>query len=76
MMAESLDNTNSVGPRFDTVLIANRGEIAARIQRACRELGLKTVAICSEADRQASYGETADSFLCIGPSNAPRSISA
>ncbi|MBY3208850.1 acetyl-CoA carboxylase biotin carboxylase subunit [Rhizobium laguerreae] len=59
--------------RFDTVLIANRGEIAARIQRACRELGLKTVAICSEADRQAPYGKTADSFLCIGPSTAAKS---
>lgn len=58
---------------FDTVLIANRGEIAARIQRACRELGLKTVSICSEADRQASYGETADSFICVGPANATRS---
>ncbi|MBY5705286.1 acetyl-CoA carboxylase biotin carboxylase subunit [Rhizobium leguminosarum] len=59
--------------RFDTVLIANRGEIAIRIQRACRELGLKTVAICSEADRQAPYGKTADSFLCIGPSTAAKS---
>ncbi|TAX85698.1 ATP-grasp domain-containing protein, partial (plasmid) [Rhizobium leguminosarum] len=59
--------------RFDTVLIANRGEIAARIQRACRELGLKTVAICSEADREAPYGKTADSFLCIGPSTAAKS---
>ncbi|MBY5356039.1 acetyl-CoA carboxylase biotin carboxylase subunit [Rhizobium leguminosarum] len=59
--------------RFDTVLIANRGEIAVRIQRACRELGLKTVAICSEADRQAPYGSTADSFLCIGPSSAAKS---
>lgn len=59
--------------RFDTVLIANRGEIALRIQRACRELGLKTVAICSEADREAPYGKTADSFLCIGPSTAAKS---
>ncbi|NEJ19435.1 acetyl-CoA carboxylase biotin carboxylase subunit [Rhizobium leguminosarum] len=59
--------------RFDTVLIANRGEIAVRIQRACRELGLKTVAICSEADREAPYGSTADSFLCIGPSTAAKS---
>ncbi|MBY5368203.1 acetyl-CoA carboxylase biotin carboxylase subunit [Rhizobium leguminosarum] len=59
--------------RFDTVLIANRGEIAVRIQRACREFGLKTVAICSEADREAPYGSTADSFLCIGPSSAAKS---
>ncbi|MBY5787348.1 acetyl-CoA carboxylase biotin carboxylase subunit [Rhizobium leguminosarum] len=63
----------SAAGRFDTVLIANRGEIAARIQRACRELGLKTVAICSEADRHAPYGKTADSFLCIGPSTAAKS---
>ncbi|MBY5588410.1 acetyl-CoA carboxylase biotin carboxylase subunit [Rhizobium leguminosarum] len=69
-MPETLEQ--SAG-RFDTVLIANRGEIAVRIQRACRELGLKTVAICSEADRQAPYGKTADSFLCIGPSTAAKS---
>lgn len=71
-MTEGL-NTTSDMPGFDTVLIANRGEIAARIQRACRELGLKTVAICSEADRQAPYGQTADTFLCVGPANAAKS---
>ncbi|TCA04688.1 acetyl-CoA carboxylase biotin carboxylase subunit [Rhizobium leguminosarum] len=70
-MPERLEQ--SAAGRFDTVLIANRGEIAARIQRACRELGLKTVAICSEADRHAPYGKTADSFLCIGPSTAAKS---
>ncbi|MDK4717526.1 acetyl-CoA carboxylase biotin carboxylase subunit [Rhizobium sp. CNPSo 4039] len=69
-MAEALEKACLSDRRFDTVLIANRGEIAARIQRACRELGLKTVAICSEADRQAPYGKTADTFLCIGPANA------
>ncbi len=52
---------------FDTVLIANRGEIALRIQRACRGLGLKTVAVHSEADRDASYVAQADHALCIGP---------
>jgi acetyl-CoA carboxylase biotin carboxylase subunit len=52
---------------FDTVLIANRGEIALRIQRACRGLGLKTVAVHSEADRDASYVAQADQALCIGP---------
>ncbi|SCY92941.1 Carbamoyl-phosphate synthase L chain, ATP binding domain [Rhizobium sp. NFACC06-2] len=67
------DGLNEKEPLFDTVLIANRGEIAARIQRACRELGLKTVAICSEADIQASHGETADTVLCIGPANATKS---
>ncbi len=59
--------------RFDTVLIANRGEIALRILRACRDLGLKTVVVCSQADRQASYGTLADTFLCIGPASAGKS---
>ncbi|WP_421566716.1 acetyl-CoA carboxylase biotin carboxylase subunit [Ochrobactrum sp. EDr1-4] len=54
--------------RFDTLLVANRGEIALRIQRACRTLGIKTVMICSEADRNAVYAQTADEFICIGPS--------
>ena len=52
---------------FDTVLIANRGEIALRIQRACRGLGLRTVAVHSEADRDATYVAQADQALCIGP---------
>jgi acetyl-CoA carboxylase biotin carboxylase subunit len=52
---------------FDTVLIANRGEIALRIQRACRGLGLKTVVVHSEADRDARYVAQADQALCIGP---------
>lgn len=72
-MPAASDKTMAEGLRFDTVLVANRGEIAARVQRACRDLGLKTVAICSEADREASYGATADSFLCIGPASAARS---
>jgi len=58
---------------FDTVLIANRGEIALRILRACKDLGLKTVMVCSQADRQASYGALADTFLCIGPASAGKS---
>jgi acetyl-CoA carboxylase biotin carboxylase subunit len=65
--------TDMSNPRFDSVLIANRGEIAARIQRACHELGLRTVMICSEADRSARYGDAAEHFLCIGPSPAARS---
>jgi len=62
-----------VDRQFEAVLIANRGEIALRIQRACQELGLKTVTICSEADRGASYGKSSDVFLCIGPSSAGKS---
>ncbi|MBB4480544.1 acetyl-CoA carboxylase biotin carboxylase subunit [Rhizobium etli] len=72
-MPETSEQSAASGRRFDTVLIANRGEIAARIERACHELGLKTVAICSEADRQAPYIKTADYFLCIGPSTAGKS---
>jgi len=53
---------------FDTVLIANRGEIALRILRACRGLGLKAVVAHSEADSEASYVLQADQALCIGPS--------
>lgn len=55
---------------FDKVLIANRGEIALRIQRACRAMGLKTVVIHSEADSDARYVALADQALCIGPAPA------
>jgi acetyl-CoA carboxylase, biotin carboxylase subunit len=59
--------------RFDTVLIANRGEIALRIQRACRGLGLRTVAVYSEADRDSVYVRQADQALCIGPASPGQS---
>jgi acetyl-CoA carboxylase biotin carboxylase subunit len=59
--------------RFDKVLIANRGEIALRILRACRLLDLETVVVHSEADRTAGYVGLADEAVCIGPAPAARS---
>jgi acetyl-CoA carboxylase biotin carboxylase subunit len=58
---------------FKRILVANRGEIALRVIRACRELGVETVAICSEADRAASYLELADEAICVGPARASES---
>ncbi len=55
---------------FKRILIANRGEIALRVIRACRELGIETVAIFSEADRGAPYLELADEAICVGPARA------
>jgi acetyl-CoA carboxylase, biotin carboxylase subunit len=52
---------------FEKILIANRGEIALRVQRACREMGIKTVVVHSEADREAKYVKLADESVCIGP---------
>jgi acetyl-CoA carboxylase biotin carboxylase subunit len=52
---------------FKKILIANRGEIACRVIWACRELGIKTVAIFSEADREALHVRFADEAVCIGP---------
>jgi len=68
---------------FEKILIANRGEIALRVQRACRELGIKTVAVHSTADAEAKYVRLADESVCIGPAasaesylNIPAIISA
>ncbi len=55
---------------FEKILIANRGEIALRIQRACREMGIKTVVVHSEADREAKYVKLADESVCIGPASS------
>ena len=68
---------------FEKILIANRGEIALRIQRACREMGIKTVVVHSVADAEAKYVRLADESVCIGPApsaqsylNVPAIISA
>ena len=68
---------------FKKILIANRGEIALRIQRACREMGIKAVMVYSEADREAKYIKLAEEAVCIGPAasalsylNMPAIISA
>jgi len=58
---------------IDKIVIANRGEIALRIQRACRLLGIRTVALHSEADRDAKYVRLADESVCIGPPAAGQS---
>jgi acetyl-CoA carboxylase, biotin carboxylase subunit len=58
---------------FKKILVANRGEIALRIQRACRELGIKAVMVYSEADREAKYVKLAEEAVCIGP--APSALS-
>ena len=58
---------------FKKILIANRGEIALRIIRACKEMGLETVAVYSEADRDSMHVERADEAVCIGPSAAKKS---
>ena len=70
-------------PMIDKVLIANRGEIALRILRACKELDIRTVAVHSQADRDLMHVRLADESVCIGPApstasylNIPALISA
>ncbi len=58
---------------FKKILVANRGEIALRIQRACREMGVKAVMVYSEADRDAKYVKLADEAVCIGPASSTHS---
>ena len=58
---------------FKKILIANRGEIALRIQRACKEMGIRSVVVYSEADRDAKYVRLADEAVCIGPAPSSKS---
>src|ERR1700681_4617969 len=58
---------------FDKILIANRGEIALRIHRACKEMGIATVAVHSEADSSGMWVRLADESVCIGPAPAAKS---
>ena len=57
---------------FKKILIANRGEIALRVQRACKEMGIRAVMVYSEADREAKYVKLADEAICIGPAPSPQ----
>ena len=58
---------------MNKILIANRGEIAVRIIRACKEMNIKTVAVYSEADKDALHTKLADEAVCIGPADSKKS---
>ncbi len=71
--SNTVNRCSSSADVFEKILIANRGEIALRIQRACRELGIRTVVVYSVADTEAKYVKLADESVCIGPSAAAQS---
>ena len=59
---------------MNKILIANRGEIAVRIIRACKEMNIKTVAIYSEADKDSLHTKLADEAVCVGPANSRKKL--
>ena len=59
---------------YNKILVANRGEIALRIIRACRELNIGTVAVCSKADELSLHTKFADEAICVGPAESSRNF--
>lgn len=59
---------------MNKILVANRGEIAVRIMRACKEMNIKTVAVYSEADKDAMHTRLADEAICIGPAEPRKKL--
>jgi hypothetical protein len=59
---------------MNKILVANRGEIAVRIIRACKEMNIKTVAVYSEADKDAMHTRLADEAICIGPAEPRKKL--
>ena len=58
---------------FEKILIANRGEIALRVLKACKEMGIKSVAVYSEPDKELKHVKMADEAICIGPAQSNKS---